>query len=459
MKLKKGILFLLLLFVTVVVKANNTIVNTTEDSIGKELNLNECIRLALKNNHLLKQSEYDKMIAKNKTKELKADVLPQINAYTGFTDNISSPVVILPGELLDQPNTSIPVELVSPCEIETSIELSQIISNPALFSGIKTAKNAEELVALKKDLREDELIYEIGVVFYDILYSEQRLSNVISNLNMQDSLYRYMSHRAEQDLIRDIDLSRINVGIINLKVQEEQLNAIIDQQKRYLKILTGIPLNAILQLDNSILNDIYLPVDILSYQYDVLDRKELAILNKQRELELSNIKCINSQYLPNLSLAASGGYLFQSDKFRLTNSESWFDYSYVGIRLNVPIFDGFRKQKQVHQIKNSIYKLEEKIKYTMRFVDMQHENAKRSVLVAYQAIGAQKENLRLSEKIYEQSQLLFKEGLHSVTDLLQTEVSLKEAQTAYWSEVIKYKKSVLDLMKAEGVLCNLLNDK
>jgi outer membrane protein TolC len=95
----------------------------------------------------------------------------------------------------------------------------------------------------------------------------------------------------------------------------------------------------------------------------------------------------------------------------------------------------------------------------MRFVDMQHENAKRSVLVAYQAIGAQKENLRLSEKIYEQSQLLFKEGLHSVTDLLQTEVSLKEAQTAYWSEVIKYKKSVLDLMKAEGVLCNLLNDK
>lgn len=446
MILYKGLFIVLLLFVSKMSNANDTIPRMT---------LEECIKKALDNNYVLKQSQLDEVIAKDKTKELKANLLPQINASTSLMDNISSPVVILPGELLGMANMDIPVELVTPYELGARIELNQIIFDATLFTGIKTARNVEELIKLKGEFNKEELIYNIGMAFYDILYSEQLLDNLISNLNMQDSLYLYMSHRKNQDLIREIDLNRIKVQIKNIRVHKNQLIAKIDQQKRYLKILIGISDAEALFLDSSELKNINSPIDLIEGQINEFSSKELAILNKQRMLEQLTIKSINSQYIPTLSFVASGGYLFQSDNLKLTNSDLWFDYSFIGIRFNIPIFDGLKKQKQRRQIKLKIEKIDEEIKFTKNKIITSYENAMQLMRVGYQAISAQEDNLGLAKKINEQSILLYKEGLHSTTDLLQTNAALQEAQGAYWLEIINYKKAELELMRAKGILNNL----
>ena len=274
MKIYRGLFIILLIFIANICNANDTI---------KKKGLHDCIMMALKNNYAIKQSKLDEMIAAMKTKEIKADLLPQINASTGLTDNMSSPVVILPGELLGIANTDIPVELVTPYELGARIDISQVIFDATLFTGIKTAKNIQELIALKKELNEEELIYNVSIIFYDILYGEQLLSNLNSNLSMQDSLYVYMSHREKQDLIRKIDLNRIKVEISNIKIQIKQLIAKIDQQKRYLKILIGSPINDALFLDNDGLEDINLPVDLEREQLQILNIKEVEVLNKQKK--------------------------------------------------------------------------------------------------------------------------------------------------------------------------------
>lgn len=78
------------------------------------------------------------------------------------------------------------------------------------------------------------------------------------------------------------------------------------------------------------------------------------------------------------------------------------------------------------------------------------------MLVNYESMKVQKSNLQLAEKIYKQSRLLFKEDLYNVTDLLYTEMIFHDAQVSYWSEIIKYKKAELDLLKAKGLLNTLL---
>lgn len=450
MRLKRELLIMLLLLIATIGNANETSTKTS---------LLDCIELALENNSYLKQSNLDRVIAENKIKEIKADILPQVNASAGITKNISSPVVILPGDLIGIPNVNIPVELVTPYEVSSRIELSQVIFNASLFTGIEIAKNVVELVRLKKELSEEELIYNIGVIFYDILYSEQLLLNINSNLRMQDSLYVYMSHRKDQDLIREIDLNRIKVEITSLEVQEKQLKIKIDQQKRYLKILIGFPLDKLLKLDDSELQSINLPEEMIANEYDISNRYELALLHKQKEIEFLNLKSIRNKYMPNFSFIAAGGYLFQSNNLRLKTKESWFDYSFIGFQLNIPIFDGFRKQSKVQQAKLNIRKLNEDIKFAEENLLSQHKDAEQRLLIGYQSIGAQEDNLKLAESIYKQSRLLYKEGLHSTTDLLQTEIALQNAQGAYLSEVIKYKKAELDFMKAKGILNNLLNTK
>ena len=143
----------------------------------------------------------------------------------------------------------------------------------------------------------------------------------------------------------------------------------------------------------------------------------------------------------------------------MANTNSWFDYSFIGIRLNIPIFDGLRKQKQRRQVEFKIQKINEEIEFAQNKVVASYEDAIQILFIGFQSISVQEENLKLAEEIYKQSRLLYKEGLYSTTDLLQAEVTFQKAQSAYWLEIIKYKKAELDLMKTKGTLNNLLNYK
>ena len=73
-------------------------------------------------------------------------------------------------------------------------------------------------------------------------------------------------------------------------------------------------------------------------------------------------------------------------------------------------------------------------------------------------VQVQSENLKLAEKVYTQTMALYTEGLANITDLLETENSLYEVKIAYTTELIRYKKTEIDMLKASGTLNNLLSD-
>ena len=451
--MKIGIKVFILLAAAVTVWSTDAQTSGRPETVRAGLSLRQCLEYALEGNHLIRQARYDESIASAKTDEIVAGLLPQISAGVVLTDNLARPRIMLPGELTGTPGKNVPVEIVSPYEARANVELSQVIFDPALFTGIHASRNAEELAVLRSRLTEEELIYDVGMVFYDILRSERELECVISNLVMQDSLYRNTAGSVERGSVREIDRSRIKVGITNLEVRREQLKSVVEQQKQYLKILISIPLDNPLLLNGDDLRE----VSTLSIEGDnISDRTELYFLQKQKEMSQMSLRQIKSRYLPSLALVAGGGLQFQSDKLQLSQSSSWFDHSFVGLRLSIPIFAGLRNQKRVRQQQLNICKLDEDIDFTERSIRAEYENARQELTGSYLAVDAQKENLSLAEKIYEQSRALYAEGSYSVTDLLQTEHTLHAAQTAYWSEMANHKKARLKLMKATGTLKELL---
>lgn len=421
------------------------------------LTLRECIQIALNHNHTLKQAIYDVDIARARLYETRSDLLPQVNASANLTNNISIPVVMLPGELIGQQGT-IPVEMVMPYEGAASVEMSQVIFSASLFTGISSARNASELAVLRSLYTHEEGIYNVGNAFYDILHTEQQMASIRSNLNMQNTLYQRTRRRVEQELTRDIDLQRIQVGIKSLEVKSAQLQTLYSQQMSYFNILLGLPLNIRLKLDSTSFHSMPSPAEVIG-GLNPESRTEMLLLDKQHHLLKLNRKQVNSQYLPTLAFVASGGYQFQSERFKLNKSESWYDYSMIGIRLSIPIFDGLRKHRQSQQTNFEIRKLEEEKEETHKTLLATHVNAMLQLEQNYSSVAMQEENLALARKVYEQAQLLYKEGLFSITDLLQTETAYQDAQTAYNAEVISYQKAVIEMRKAEGTLFNLVEIK
>ena len=58
--------------------------------------------------------------------------------------------------------------------------------------------------------------------------------------------------------------------------------------------------------------------------------------------------------------------------------------------------------------------------------------------------------------MYEQTQLLYKEQVSNLTDLLDAEQAYREAQSNYFNEVLKFKQSELELLKAQGQLQTMI---
>jgi outer membrane protein TolC len=414
--------------------------------------LQQCIEFAVNNGYSVRNAEVDVRETAAKTKETRAALLPQADASVALTDNLAIPIVMLPGEIVGQPGEIIPAELGIPWEANFSVQLSQTIFNSALFTGIKVARNAEELSRLKNQMTKEQLIYDVASVYYDILDSEQQLKSISGNIRLQDSLYTKMELRVKEDLAREIDLNRIKVNIADLKVKQEHLSVVLEQQKRYLQLLAGMPADEDFSPDSTILTEVNFPRQGWGEESVLSEITELAFLKQQKELNRLELKTTQMKYMPTLSLVASGAYQFQSEKLRMSDKDAWFKSSYIGLRLCIPLFDGSSKHHAANRIKLQGMKLDNDIAHTEKSALMERKNARSELIVSYKSAKSQDDNLSLAEKVYQQSQRLYQEGLYTVTDLLQTENSLREAQTSRISEIIRLKKAELNLARAEGRL-------
>lgn len=422
---------------------------------NEKFTLEQCLDFAVNNSYAAHRANLDVSEAGYQINEARANVLPQINASGGFDHSLVLPTTMLPGELIGESGTQIPVQMGSKNELDFGVSVEQVIFSPTLFTGIKIAKNNQELQRLRAAMTREEVIFDVSNAFYDILNSMQELENIHYMVSMQDSLYRLMEKRVEENVTREVDLNRIKVNLTNLQARGENMENVILQQKRYLQILIGIPLEDAFEVDDSEVKSIGLS-ELRGYSQPQ-NRIELDVLNKQKEMLELEIRSHKMEYMPTLSAIATAGYQFQADRLNLTR-EPWYSSAIVGVRLTIPIFDGLGKRSKIRQKQTQLQSLDWNIRETQQTLSANYLNAKNQLEVIYELVQVQSENLKLAEKVYSQTMALYTEGLASITDLLETETSLHEVKIAYTTELIRYKKTEIDLLKASGTLKYLLSN-
>ena len=72
--------------------------------------------------------------------------------------------------------------------------------------------------------------------------------------------------------------------------------------------------------------------------------------------------------------------------------------------------------------------------------------------------GNQKENAQLAKDVLDNTRNNYVQGLASLTDLLDAENALTEAQNNYTSAILEYKLAEIQLIKSKGELKTLINN-
>lgn len=414
-------------------------------SDAQDTSLNELIKIALQNNQDVKSSVLDVSVSEKRVSEVKSNMLPQVNVSGDYKYYTKIPIQLMPvgGDFYQS------VEISTPWNLGTTVSVGQLIYSQEYITGVQLANTGKEISKLLVRKSKEDVAYNISATYYNAQIINSQLNFIRNNIINMEKMISTGELLYENQMIKYSDVDKLKLNKTMLETQEQTVKVSYNEVINMLKLLSGIP-----QSDNlKINNDISTKVDILPYSKVKPERVELKLLEKQKELNEFERKNIFAGYLP--SISAYGVYY---SSFYGKGGDASFLKGYpgtwLGLRLSWNLFDGLGRKSKIQQKDIEYRKLDLKINQLNENISMELNNAKNQVVLQESTIQNRKEQLALAEKIYGQVQLQFKEGLVNITDVLQSDNSLREAQNNYIISTIKLLNAQLSWKKAAGKLLN-----
>lgn len=119
-------------------------------------------------------------------------------------------------------------------------------------------------------------------------------------------------------------------------------------------------------------------------------------------------------------------------------------------------FDGLDKRYKIRKAKIDLENIRLAQENTRKNLETQYVNATNDLMNNQRNFKKQKDNYLLAEDVYEVTSDRYREGIASMTEVLQDEMRMSEAQNNYISAHYNYRVTHLSLLKLTGRVESLL---
>ena len=415
------------------------------------LSIQEAVAYAKQHSYQVKIVLEDIRIQQQVNREVTASALPQVNGSFNLIDNIKLPVSLVPGEFFGgAPGTFIPVQFGVQYSATTGAELNQILFDGQVFVGLQARNAAMEFARKNAEITEVSIAVNVHKVYYQLLIGEQQLELFHDNIERFEKLYHDTREIYKNGFAEQLDVDKVNVTLTNLRTDSMKLKTQINNGYLGLKMLLGMPLTDSLVLTDKLSDDL-IKENLLDSAYSVNDRREFQLLQIGKELNDYNVKRYKLMALPTVSVFGNYFTNAQRNEFDFFKSGGrWFQQSTLGLRINVPIFDGNRRRALLEQARSAVRKTE----YDMELLKLSIENDVASARNRYRAsvlaVDAQMENVELAERVYDQTKKKYEQGLGSNTEINAAQTELRTAQTNLFTALYEAALAKVDYLTAIG---------
>lgn len=418
----------------------------------RTLTLEECLRIGIENNLSLAGSCNELRKAKHLLSENRAKLLPQINAVAGFNDNFNPPVSVTDGSAYGNPYN---VTKTLQYNASAGLQLQMPLYNQTVYTAIDIARTMNELNRLSYEKAREDLILQISKMYYLGQNTVEQLALIQENRVRLQELRDITQAFFDNGMAMEVDVKRVNINLENLQVQYDNAKSMLVQQLNLLKYVMDYPAEEEIALTP--VN----PEQVESVSLTGLrsDLYELQLLESQKKLAGQQKDLIRQGYLPSLSLTGSWMYSAYTDKarhwFHSGPSNHWYPSSGLGLTLRVPIFDGLDKRARIRKAQIDEENARLNYENMRKNMETQYLNATNDLMNNQRNFQKQKDNYLLAEEVYQVTTDRYREGIASMTEVLQDEMRMSEAQNNYLSAHYNYQVANLTLLKLTGQLDRL----
>lgn len=418
------------------------------------LTLEECLRLGIENNLSLESSRNEIRKGEHTLSENRAKLLPQINAVAGFNDNFNPPVSVTYGSAYGNPYN---VTKTLQYNASAGIQLQMPLYNQTVYTAVDIARTMNELNRLSYEKAREDLILQISKMYYLSQNTAEQIALIKENISRLNELSSITQAFYDNGMAMEVDVKRVNINLENQRVQYDNAQSMLTQQLNLLKYVIDYPADKEIALT---------PVDTentTSVSLTGLDNNqyELQLLQSKQKLAEQQRKMIGQGYIPSLSFTGSWMYSAYTDKaknwFHSGPSNHWYNSSGIGLTLRIPIFDGLDKRAKMKKAKIEIENAKLSYENALKNMQTQYLNATNELMNSQRNFRKQKDNYLLAEDVYQVTTDRYREGIASMTEVLQDEMRMSEAQNNYINAHYNYQVTNLSLLKLTGQLETLFN--
>jgi outer membrane protein TolC len=425
------------------------------------LSLQQAQDYALQNSPVLKNSNLDLEMAKQKIWETTAIGLPQVNAKLSATYMIKLPESIEMfnglGNLgpwmynvdnyLHQTNTTNPAfghvppakaaEPVSDFDrkwgANFDLTASQLLFSGGYLVGLQTSKVFRSLSEIAISKSKIDLAESVSNSYCLVLILQE-------NKLIMDSLFLQTQKMvAEMDAIHKsgfieetvVDQMRLNLNTI--KNNSLAMSNQVAVSKNLLRLQMGMDMSQPFELTEK-LDDIIaqnMQPQLLVGEFNASTNTSLQLVASTITLKKMNLKLQKSSFLPDVAA------FYQFNKNFNKNSFSFTPPHIIGVGVSIPIFGSGMKIARVKQAKMDVIKSENDQYQATQAMKLAYSGAQASYSKSLDNLALNKENLELSRKIYERTATRVKNGMASSLELTQAQSQYLVAQTTYFTTVIE----------------------
>ncbi|MCW3107602.1 MAG: hypothetical protein JWQ09_2108, partial [Segetibacter sp.] len=268
--------------------------------------------------------------------------------------------------------------------------------------------------------------------YYAILIAEKQSNFLKGGIERLQKLYHDDSIMFKNGFAERLDLDKVQVQLTNLQTSLSVLDNSIKLAYAALKYSVGISQNDTVVLKEALTTK-EIKRNVLDDNFQYENRKEIQAIAYSRRLQELDVKRYKMGYLPTLSAAVTYTYQGMGPKFITDKSTIWFKSSFVGLNLNVPIFDGFQRKYKVQQAQLNLQKVDNAVENLKQVIDLQQTASKESLKNALLNLDAQQRNVQLAENVYNTTKKKFEAGIGSSFEVLQADNDWQTAQSNYFT--------------------------
>ncbi|HET9983985.1 MAG TPA: TolC family protein [Longimicrobiales bacterium] len=302
-------------------------------------------------------------------------------------------------------------------------------------AGINAAEAGAEAAQASLDEAKSQIVLDVKKAYYDAALADQSARIVEASARLAREHLAQVKLQKEAGRVSDLEAMRAEVDAKNLEPQLVQANNARDVALLNLKRLINVPMDTPVELATKLEPDSAESARVAAVSMPSPDeaaprlqaRGAIAAAEHQVDMRKEQVSAAKGAYLP--SVALQGSMARQAyPTGAIPGSGDWRDDWSVGITAQWSPFQGFKRSADVEQANAQVTQSELQLDQLRESVRMEYDQALGELKRAQTQVGAAQSTVAQAQRVYDLTEMRYREGLATQLDVSNARLSLQQAQ-------------------------------